>query len=364
MTRTPTTTERNRKSRRPLTPWELPTLLTPMYQQRKSTQPKAKDRPHFPAILAFVHRNRFAVASQIQRRFSTIMKSDRTARRHLSEMQALGYLDVAPTRSTSPLWPKVYYVTQQGAKRLRQALAAKGKPGSVIRVDRKRSEGYSADHVVHELLTTEFLLALWQTGNSSDGIEILRTERRSLERHPAFRIARNARVSELTPDAMFMHREQSRGMMCSFVELDTGSMSMSQIESKYRRYEMWASSTNGREFLTNLYQQHGASNPRPIFRVLFVVGEHGCANPVHRIADLLSAVWPLATLRDRLWLTTTTEMRRHQESETPLRQVDWWTGPATVDAVAAGCEEHVSSQELRDLLRLHISELPVRTLFK
>ena len=72
----------------------------------------------YPAILSFVYRNRYAIASQIQRRFTTILKSDRTARRHLAEMEALGYLDVITTRSVSPLWPKVYCVTKRGARRL------------------------------------------------------------------------------------------------------------------------------------------------------------------------------------------------------------------------------------------------------
>jgi hypothetical protein len=97
---------RSAKSRRPLTVWELPQLLQSVHVHRKARPTNCRERPHFAAILAFVYRNRFAVAAQIQRRFREYLPSDRTARRHLAEMEALGWLDVAPTLGVSPLWPK------------------------------------------------------------------------------------------------------------------------------------------------------------------------------------------------------------------------------------------------------------------
>src|SRR5437016_7859562 len=100
--------------RRPLTPWELPQLLTPLFTYKPPTKGQPKERAYVPAVLGFVYRNRFAVSSQIQRRFRAFFKSDRTARRRLAELQALGLLGVAPTRSTSPLWPKVFFVTGKG----------------------------------------------------------------------------------------------------------------------------------------------------------------------------------------------------------------------------------------------------------
>ena len=161
-----TTVEQTRSPRRPLTPWELPQLLTPMHRYKRSNGKQGRERPHYPAILGFVYRNRFAVASQIQRRFSTVLRSDRTARRHLEELEALGYLATAPMRGVSPLFPKVYFITGRGVRKLRESLAAQGKPWKAVRVDRRgrnTEEGYSADRVIHEILTTEFLLAVWQT---------------------------------------------------------------------------------------------------------------------------------------------------------------------------------------------------------
>src|SRR5436190_10037774 len=96
------------KRQRPLSIWDLPaSLMTPPHRFRKRRPKRGRERSHHAAILAFIYRNRFATASQVQRRFVDILKSDRTARRQLAEMQeSLGYVDLVPT--PSPLWPKVY----------------------------------------------------------------------------------------------------------------------------------------------------------------------------------------------------------------------------------------------------------------
>src|SRR5262249_41188817 len=47
-----------KKERRSLTPWELPSLLTPVHLYRRSAEHCPKERPHFAAILGFVYRNR------------------------------------------------------------------------------------------------------------------------------------------------------------------------------------------------------------------------------------------------------------------------------------------------------------------
>jgi hypothetical protein len=76
----------------------------------------------------------------------------------------------------------------------------------------------------------------------------------------------------VNPDGMFLHRQKNRGMMVSFVEIDAGTMSLQQIETKYRRYEAWAASARGRDFLIDAHREHGARNARPSFRILVVGG--------------------------------------------------------------------------------------------
>ncbi len=95
------TPSKPKQRRQPLTPWELSQLLPPLHTYRRAKQKRQTERPHFARILAFVHRNRFAVASQIQRRFSEVLRSDRTARRDMEEMASLGYRGVAPARGVT-----------------------------------------------------------------------------------------------------------------------------------------------------------------------------------------------------------------------------------------------------------------------
>lgn len=185
---------------------------------------------------------------------------------------------------------------------------AKGKTGHLIRNDRSRTNGHSADHVVHEVLTTEFLLRLQQSVDATKSVDLLRTERRSLAKHPSFRLKVRGRWTRLIPDAMFLHREKGRGMICSFLEIDTGSMRREQIEAKYARYDAWSKSRDGQNYLVELYKQHGSRKPAPAFRIVFVV----CADPFldedHRLAELADLGQANESICKRLWLTTASEL--------------------------------------------------------
>jgi hypothetical protein len=88
------------------------------------------------------------------------IRSHNTTRRHLAEMESMGDLAVAETNNTSPLWPKVYFVTRRGLTRLKLALQEKGQQWTESLKDRRRSEGQSAQHALHELFITEFLLII------------------------------------------------------------------------------------------------------------------------------------------------------------------------------------------------------------
>ena len=289
----------NTSPRRPLTPWELPNLLTPV---------------------------QFALTSQIHRRFHDIIRSDRTTRRHLTEMEALGYLDVVPTRGVSPLFPKVYYVTGRGARKLQEALAAKGKPWLAGRVDRRgqrTQEGYAAEHVIHEILITEFLLNVWETVNARTDLELFTVQRRSLPKHPAFRIVLGGRRTRLIPDAMFLIRQVGQGMMSYFVEMDTGTMNQKQLQAKFRRYEAWSRSETGRQYLVDLYSRNGATDPRPNFRVLGIVRDRSNAGDSRRLAETIKAAEGVsASSRKRLWFTTVEQLSSRQQ-DSPISDESW-----------------------------------------
>lgn len=342
-----------RTLRRPLTAWELPALLVPGYRHRRRCEREPRERAHFVPILGFVYRNRFATASQIQRRFRDVLPSARTARRHLAEMEALGWLDVVPARGTSPLWPKIFVVVPRGARRLRAALAAKGKSGKVVETDRARSEGYSSEFVVHELQITEFLLAIRQTIQEQADLDLLRTERRSLVRQPALRIGLGGRAGRLIPDAMFVHREQGRGSMISFVELDNGSMSLRQIETKFRRYEAWSSSSTGQQFLMDQYKRCGAEKPRPVFRILMVVSDVEMPKAMNRMADLMATATACPVVSRCAWFTTTGELHEYQCEPTGMMTPLWRK---------IGDRRKLLEGMTRQEIRRAIADLPLKSL--
>ena len=223
-------------TQRPLSIWELPaSLMTPPHRFRKRTPKRGKDRSHYAAILAFIYRNRFATAVQVQRRFVDFLKSDRTARRHLAEMQeSLGYLDLVPT--PSPLWPKVYSVSCHGMRKLAHAFKRK-QPSWTPPVNDRQRTGFSIHHVYHELACTEFLLQVDESANAM-GVEVLEMQRRSLAKPDAFCLSAST-GSRLVPDGMFLVRS-NQGMICSFLEIDTGSMSLEHVSGKLQRYSTWA----------------------------------------------------------------------------------------------------------------------------
>lgn len=308
--------------RRPLSVWELPQqLLTSVNRFRKRIPRRGKERRHYAAILAFVYRNRFVTASQVQRRFSQFLKSDRTARRHLAEMQeSLGYLNLVPT--PSPLWPKVYAISGCGLNKLRQSLTKQGKATDSQAAISERRRLYSMQHVVHELFATEFLLSIWEAAQNSANIELLNIQRRSLVKHPAFQLP--AMHGKLIPDGMFLVRCRSAGMVCTFLEIDTGSMNRRQMEAKFRAYAVWGDSANGRNFLIDLYRRHGAANPRPIFRIAVACGGRvGVGDRARMEVVQKCALKASERLQNRLWLTTATNLSRCISLKTVLQSSIW-----------------------------------------
>lgn len=315
------------KQRRPLSPWELPSLLTPVHALRRPVKRCRKERMHFAAILAFLHRNRFAVTSQIQRRFGNVLRSARTTRRHLAEMESLGLVGVLPARGVGPLFPKVYFVTGRGIRRVKEKLAERGNSWSASRTDRRgrdSNEGYAAEHVIHELLITEFMLTVWQTIERRPDLELLTAQRRSLAKHPAFALVIGSRKTRVTPDAMFLFRHNSESMCCCFLELDNGTMNTKQMRTKFTRYAVWSGSAPGQQYLKNLYQHYGAKEPRAMFRLLVVARSRTGLDDDGRSAKLRAAADRLPLpVRQRIWLTTVTALRQHQHDERPLDAKVW-----------------------------------------
>ena len=325
-----------------------------------------KERKHFPAILGFVYRSRFAVASQIQRRFFDILRSDRTARRHLEELESLGYLATMPTRGVSPLFPKIYYVTGRGVRKLRDSLSAQGKPWQAVCVDRRgrsAQEGYSADNIIHEILTTEFLLAVWQTVHGRADLELLTVQRRSLAKHPMFQLTVSTHPTRLIPDAMFLFRHTVGGMICCFLELDNGTMNQKKIRAKYARYVAWSQSSAGKKYLLDLYRRYGASNPRPTFRLLIVARSRTGKDDHRRMRELREPITKLpAAIQKRLWFTTVADLVSWQHHPLPLDVAIWHRGQDVVFQRKISAIDNIGNQK-KAALRSDVATTHLHKLF-
>ncbi len=311
-------TSKTRSSRSPKHPplgaFELFKLLRSVHHYRKSKPKTCRERSHFRAILAYIHRNRFAICDQVQRRFAKYLPSDRTARRHLAELQEIGWLGVVDTNNVSPLFPKVYFVTSRGLARLKQALQEQGQEWSETVHDRRRSEGVSAQHVLHEIATTELLLRSWETTQTCDDLEILTIQRRSLAKHDAFKVVVAGQPTRLQPDGMFLYRQKGKGMMICLAELDLSSMSMKQVAEKFRRYQAWAKSSVGISYLKALYGRYGATTPTANFRLLMVISGRSPLAEQQRLLQLVELAKTLPNeIRDRIWFTAVKDIPTKEE---------------------------------------------------
>lgn len=180
-----------------------------------------------------------------------------------------------------------------------------------FRVDRRgrhSREGYSSEQVLHEILLTEFLLAVWQTVQGRPDLELLTIQWRSLAKHPAFQVSLGGRVPQLKAEALFLFRQQAGGMMCCCVKLDTGTINRKQLRVKFKRYQAWAQSEAGRQYLLDLYRRYGASDARPVFRILVVAKSRAGSEDESRMGQLLTAAVDFSTIR--LWITSVAGFRR------------------------------------------------------
>jgi len=239
-------------------------------------------------------------------------------------MESMGELAVVQTNNTSPLWPKVYFVTRRGLTKLKQALSQMGQQWTKNLKDRRRPAGQSALHVLHELFIAEFLLNVWSATQACKEFEILTMQRRSLARYDAFKVVVAGRPTRLQPDGMFVYRQQGKGMMCCFVEVDTGSMTLKQLTAKFQRYQAWADSANATAFLTGQYASHGANRPTTSFRILMIVGSGEQTASQRRVEQILELLLSFSSaLRNRIWLTTVQDINASSESGKMLDRSFW-----------------------------------------
>ena len=158
-------------------------------------------------------------------------------------------------------------------------------------------------------------------------LELLTIQRRSLVKHPAFEVVVSDRRTRVIPDAMFLFRHTGGGMVCCFVEMDNGTMNKKKIRAKYARYLAWSQSAGGKQYLIDLYRRHGATEPRPTFRLLVIARSRTGQDDQQRMLELRGPIARLpAAMQDRLWFTTVDGLRCCQRHTLPLDAAIWHRG--------------------------------------
>jgi hypothetical protein len=323
-----------REGEKALTAWELHDLIRPLSVRRRPVVKRPRMLSHYPAVVEYVYANRFATGSQIQRQFTQYIATRRTAQYQMAALVQLGYLQTAPVRSTSPNFPFVYATTGRGVRLVADTYARLGVTWKESTPDTTKTSGIALTSILHELLTTEFDLAVWKTIKSRGDLSRLFHERRYFQHDKQLRFQHHGQIHRVVPDSGFLLQVKDQtskrlatfpSLLMHYVELDNGTMSLPRIFAKFQMYEHWARSDEGQNYLKLLYNQHGNPRPQQNFRLL-VVAHAGSANgnDFHRLIDLLIQTIPLsATMRDRIWLTTAEQIRREQESPAPLSASLW-----------------------------------------
>ena len=302
--------------------WELSPLIRPLPTRRQQHLRQPRVLSHYPAIVEFVHTNRFVIASQVKRRYSAWLSSPRTAQYQLASLCRLGYLAVAPVRSTGPHFPYVYYATDRGARFVHDEYERLGLSQVPTPADDIKKIGHAFDSILHELMITEFSLWLQRMTDRGD-IELSWTERRFFRPERRLRYWAEGRLHKLIPDLGFLVRpsgSDSRGRgLLHFLEWDNGTMSLARIRDKLHQYQVWSGSEQGRAQLASM---HGVGdNPRdvPAYRLLFVAHDKNRPNrDAARLVDILGEVLKFpAALRDRVWLTTAAQLQIRGSRDEP-----------------------------------------------
>lgn len=294
---------------------------------------------YYPQIVLYVFRSRFATGSQIQRRFPQHLASERTAHRRVAHLVDLGYLTIATVRSTAPYFPNVYLATGKGVSWIKQLATERGLAFTVSTTEERRERGRALDSLLHELLLTEFELAVSLTVGEKGDLGLPMTERRYFRRDKRLTYAQNARTRHVIPDAGFLlavHPRQGSGgashqsqpaLLLHAVEMDNATMSLPRVADKLRSYEEWSRSDLGRDYLATLYRRHGAADPRANFRLLIVCHDKAKLHrdgDERRLLDVFTQALELpASMQERIWLTTVARLREHQASAAPLAGPLW-----------------------------------------
>ena len=292
---------------RPVSVWNLHELIRPLPVRKQPCERRPNLLPHYAAVTEYVYNSRFAIASQVQRRFAKYMPSERTAQYQLANLVRLGYLRTASVRSTSPNFPYVYHATSRGVRLIRDSYRGLGKDWQGASSEGTHAHGVALPSILHELLLTEFDLAVGEGIERRPDLQRLFVERRYFQSGKQLHFKHEGRRQSIIPDSGFLVRvndasPQASRLVMHFTELDNGTMSLARLHEKMWHYALWSRSDAGANYLRELGHRYGATVQ---FRLLLIARGNTAAGDSGRLVDTFIESLELpSSMRDRIWLTT------------------------------------------------------------
>jgi hypothetical protein len=219
---------------------------------------------------------------------------------------------------------------------IQQLAAERGLTFTVSPAEERKERGRALDSVLHELLLTEFELAVHQSVGKRADLSLPMTERRYFRRSKRLTFPHQGRTQYLMPDAGFLlgiatgegsASASQQALLLHAVEMDNATMSLPRVLDKLRAYDLWSRSDTGQQYLLDLYRQQGAAQPQPNFRLLIVChdksGTHRGGDE-RRLLDVFVQALELPTkMQERCWLTTVERIRAQRDAVSPLDATIW-----------------------------------------
>ena len=122
----------------------------------------------------------------------------------------------------------------------------------------------------------------------------------------------------LVPDYAFLIKHTG-GLSVCFVEVSSGEESTTRFREKLLAYHLWSDTEATQQFLIELYRTHGASLPRPQFRLLCVMHSRLGQSDDARLLQLVDAAAGIDTdMRRRIWCTTAQLLGKSKDLAGPI----------------------------------------------
>jgi hypothetical protein len=170
--------------------------------------------------------HRWATGEQVQWRFPDRLESPKTKDNYLANLVQFGFLALAPVRSTSPNFPYVYCATTKGIRLVKDTYRQLGIAWAGEKTETVKAQGMALPSILHELLLTEFDLAVSRTEKGIDSIKQLMLERRYFRADKRLEFYEGGQTERLKPDGGFLIQYLETGrLLMHFTELDNGPLS-------------------------------------------------------------------------------------------------------------------------------------------